>query len=78
MNLTNQSLGVPSISQALIDKYRRSPPNFDLDKEQFPSKDSKIRTLKDGNIEIVTRAIGPAYLKISLYMIIKKRLLLRG
>lgn len=49
----------PSISQALIDKYRRSPPNFDLDKEQFPSKDSKIRTLKDGNIEIVTRAIGP-------------------
>ena len=46
-------------SQALIDKYRRSPPNFDLDKEQFPSKDSKIRTLKDGNIEIVTRAIGP-------------------
>lgn len=52
-------LEFPSISQALIDKYRRSPPNFDLDKEQFPSKDSKIRTLKDGNIEIVTRAIGP-------------------
>ena len=52
-------LEFPSISQALIDKYRRSPPNFDLDKEQFPSKESKIRTLKDGNIEIVTRAIGP-------------------
>ena len=38
-------LEFPSISQALIDKYRRSPPNFDLDKEQFPSKDRSIVSL---------------------------------
>lgn len=50
-------LEFPSISQALIEKYRKSPPNFDLDKEQFPPKEKKIRTLKDGNIEIVTSAI---------------------
>lgn len=52
-------LEFPSISQALIEKYRKSPPNFDLDKEQFPPKEKKIRTLKDGNIKIVTSAIGP-------------------
>ena len=52
-------LEFPSISQALIEKYRKAPPNFDLDKEQFPPKEKKIRTLKDGNIEIVTSAIGP-------------------
>lgn len=28
-------LEFPSISQALIDKYRRKPPNFDVDYEQF-------------------------------------------
>ena len=59
VNLTSKSWSFPAYHKLLLIKYRRSPPNFDLDKEQFPSKDSKIRTLKDGNIEIVTRAIGP-------------------
>lgn len=52
-------LEFPSITQALIEKYRKGPPNFDLDKEQFPAKKKKIRRLKDGNIEIITSALGP-------------------
>ena len=52
-------LEFPSISQALIDKYKKAPPNFDVDKEQFPPREKHTRRYKDGNIEFLTSAIGP-------------------
>ena len=52
-------LEFPSISQALIDKYKKAPPNFNVDKEQFPPREKHTRRYKDGNIEFLTSAIGP-------------------
>lgn len=52
-------LEFPSISQALIDKYKKAPPNFNVDKEQFPPREKHTRGYKDGNIEFLTSAIGP-------------------
>lgn len=52
-------LEFPSISQALIDKYKKAAPNFDVDKEQFPPREKHTRRYKDGNIEFLTSAIGP-------------------
>lgn len=52
-------LEFPCISQALIDKYKKAPPNFNVDKEQFPPREKHTRRYKDGNIEFLTSAIGP-------------------
>ena len=52
-------LEFPSISQALIDKYKRTPPNFDIDKEQFPSRNKQTRTLRDGGVALKISAVGP-------------------
>ncbi|MCC8195211.1 MAG: DEAD/DEAH box helicase family protein [Ruminococcus sp.] len=52
-------LEFPSISQALIDKYKKTSPNFDIDKEQFPPKEKHTRLYKEGNVEIRTGAAGP-------------------
>lgn len=52
-------LEFPSISRALIDKYKKAAPNFDVDKEQFPPREKHTRRYKDGNIEFLTSAIGP-------------------
>lgn len=37
----------------------KAPPNFDVDKEQFPPREKHTRRYKDGNIEFLTSAIGP-------------------
>lgn len=52
-------LEFPKISQALIDKYKKAPPNFDIDKEQFPIRETLMKTLKDGQALQMTSAIGP-------------------
>lgn len=52
-------LEFPSISQTLIDKYRKSPPNFDVDKEQFPTTARSVRRMRDGNLEFATASVGP-------------------
>ena len=52
-------LEFPSISQALIDKYKKAPPNFEVDKEQYASKDKGTRVITDGRITITTSAVGP-------------------
>lgn len=52
-------LEFPSISQALIDKYKRAAPNFDVDKEQFPPKGKHTRTFRDGEVAFATSAVGP-------------------
>lgn len=52
-------LEFPSISQALIDKYKRAAPNFDVDKEQFPPKGKRTRTFRDGEVAFATSAVGP-------------------
>lgn len=49
----------PSISQALIDKYKKTVPNFNIDREQFPPRDKHTRTLRDGQVSLTTSAVGP-------------------
>lgn len=49
----------PSISQALIDKYKKTVPDFDIDREQFPPRDKHTRTLRDGQVSLTTSAVGP-------------------
>lgn len=49
----------PSISQALIDKYKRNPPNYDVDKDQFPPREKNTRIIRDGNVILTTQAVGP-------------------
>jgi len=51
-------LDFPSISQALIEKYRKSLPNFNIDNEQFPQK-NKAKRITDGKINLTTAAVGP-------------------
>ena len=48
----------PKISQALIDKYKRSAPNFAVDDEQFDSKMPRSRRFTDGQTVITTAAVG--------------------
>lgn len=48
----------PSISQALIDKYKRSAPNFAVDDEQFDSKTPNSRKFADGETVLTTAAVG--------------------
>ena len=48
-----------SISQALIEKYKKAPPNYAVDKEQFPPRDKHTRTLQDGRVLLTTSAVGP-------------------
>lgn len=52
-------LEFPNISQALIDKYKKAPPNFNIDKEQFPAREMNTRTLNDGRVLLTTSTIGP-------------------
>ena len=52
-------LEFPSISQALIEKYKKAPPNYAVDKEQFPTRDKHTRTLQDGRVLLTTSAVGP-------------------
>ena len=52
-------LEFPSISQALIEKYKKAPPNYAVDKEQFPPRDKHTRTLQDGQVLLTTSAVGP-------------------
>ena len=52
-------LEFPSISQALIDKYKRNPPNYDVDKDQFPPREKNTRIIRDGNVILTTQAVGP-------------------
>lgn len=48
----------PRISQALIDKYKRSAPNFAVDDEQFDSKTPSSRRFTDGQTVLITAAVG--------------------
>ena len=48
----------PRISQALIDKYKRSAPNFAVDDEQFDSKIPRSRRFTDGQTVLTTAAVG--------------------
>jgi DNA phosphorothioation system restriction enzyme len=48
----------PRISQALIDKYKRSAPNFAVDDEQFDSKTPHSRRFTDGQTVLTTAAVG--------------------
>lgn len=48
----------PRISQALIDKYKRSAPNFAVDDEQFDSKLPRSRRFEDGQTVLTTAAVG--------------------
>lgn len=48
----------PSISQALIDKYKRSAPNFAIDDEQFDSKKPNSRRFSDRETVLTTAAVG--------------------
>lgn len=48
----------PKISQALIDKYKRSAPNFAVDDEQFDSKIPRSRRFTDGQTILTTAAVG--------------------
>ena len=49
-------LEFPSISKALIEKYKRSVPNFGVDKEQFPPREK--RWIHDGRTTLTTVAVG--------------------
>lgn len=51
-------LEFPSISQALIDKYKRTSPNFAVDDEQFHSKEQSTRKFTDGDTVMTTAAVG--------------------
>lgn len=60
----------PSISQALIDKYRRSAPNFAVDDEQFEQKTQISRKYTDGDTVLTTAAVGarvPEYITLHEY-----------
>lgn len=48
----------PRISQVLIDKYKRSAPNFAVDDEQFDSKIPRSRRFTDGQTVLTTAAVG--------------------
>ena len=48
-------LEFPSISEALIEKYKKNTPNFNVDKEQFPFKE---RVKANGEIEISHNPVG--------------------
>lgn len=48
----------PRISQALIDKYRRTEPNYAIDDEQFDLKLQNYRQFTDGEITLRTAAVG--------------------
>lgn len=48
----------PRISQALIDKYKRSAPNFAVDDEQFDSKTPSSRRFTDGQTVLITASVG--------------------
>ena len=52
-------LSFPSISQALIEKYKKSPPNFNIDREQFPPEGKNTRIIQDGSVHLTTTAVGP-------------------
>ena len=52
-------LSFPSISQALIEKYKKSPPNFNIDREQFPPEGKNTRIIRDGSVHLTTTAVGP-------------------
>lgn len=52
-------LSFPSISQALIEKYKKSTPNFNIDREQFPPEGKNTRIIKDGSVHLTTTAVGP-------------------
>lgn len=48
----------PSISEALINKYKRSAPNFAVDDEQFDIKIPHSRKIADGETILTTAAVG--------------------
>lgn len=52
-------LSFPSISQALIEKYTKSPPNFNIDREQFPPEGKNTRIIQDGSVHLTITAVGP-------------------
>ena len=52
-------LEFPSISKALIEKYKKAPPNFNIDKEQFPQNKEATRVIRDGIVQLATPAVGP-------------------
>lgn len=52
-------LSFPSISQALIEKYKKSPPNFNIDREQFPPEGKNTRIIQDGSVHLTITAVGP-------------------
>ena len=48
----------PRISQVLIDKYKRSAPNFAVDDEQFGLKIPRSRRFTDGQTVLTAAAVG--------------------
>lgn len=52
-------LEFPCISHALIEKYRKSPPNFDIDRDQFPSKAKNARVFRVASAALNMPAVGP-------------------
>ena len=61
-------LEFPSISQAIIDKYKRSAPNFDIDRDQFPKCPSIGKSTDP--VTMTTKTIGarvPSEIKLHSY-----------
>lgn len=48
-----------SISQTLIDKYKKSSPNFNIDREQFLQEKLKVQTINDKYIKPTMHTVGP-------------------
>lgn len=67
-------LSFPSISQALIEKYKKSPPNFNIDREQFPPEGKNTRIIRDGSVHLTTTAVGPRIPQMYACMTIRKKL----
>ncbi|MCR0174004.1 DEAD/DEAH box helicase family protein [[Clostridium] innocuum] len=60
----------PSISQALIDKYKRSKPNFLIDKEQFSKRNTLRGNSTINDALVIEKAIGariPSNIKLHPY-----------
>lgn len=52
-------LSFQSVSQTLIEKYKKSPPNYNVDREQFSPESKYTRVIEDGNVHLTTTAVGP-------------------
>lgn len=58
-------LEFPNITDALIDKYRKKAPNFDIDKIQF---EKRIRTYAAGLSNVFAEPIGPIGARVPEYI----------